>query len=37
VAIPIGAVSKVDDGIRVSLTKQQVENLPAVQIEHPSR
>jgi len=33
VAIPIGAVSKVDDGIRLAITKQQVEDLPAVQID----
>jgi hypothetical protein len=33
VAIPIGGVSKVDTGIRVGLTKQQVENLPPIEIE----
>jgi hypothetical protein len=32
VAIPIGAVSKVDTGIRVGLTKHQVNNLPPVQV-----
>jgi sporulation protein YlmC with PRC-barrel domain len=32
VAIPIGAVSKVDAGIRVDLTKQEVENLPPVKV-----
>jgi hypothetical protein len=32
VAIPIGAVSKVDTGIRVGLTKHQVSNLPPVQV-----
>jgi sporulation protein YlmC with PRC-barrel domain len=37
VAIQVGAVAKVDDGIRLSLTKQQVEDLPAVQVDHPSR
>jgi len=37
VAIPIGAVAKVDldDGIRLNITKQQVQDLPAVDIEHP--
>jgi sporulation protein YlmC with PRC-barrel domain len=28
IAIPIGAVTRVDDGIRLSITKQQVEDLP---------
>jgi sporulation protein YlmC with PRC-barrel domain len=37
VAIPVGAVAKVNDGIRLSLTKQQVEDLPAVPVDHPSR
>jgi sporulation protein YlmC with PRC-barrel domain len=37
VAIPVAAVAKVDDGIRLSLTKQQVEDLPAVPVDHPSR
>jgi len=36
VAIPIGAVSLVDDGIRLSLTKQEVQDLPPVDIDHPS-
>ncbi len=35
VAIPIGAVSGIDDGIRLSVTKQQVRDLPSVDIEHP--
>jgi hypothetical protein len=37
VAIPIGAVTRVDpdDGIHLNITKQQVEDLPAVDIEHP--
>ena len=35
VAIPIGAVSRVDDGIRLNITKQQVQDLPAVDIDHP--
>jgi hypothetical protein len=38
VAIPIGAVAKVDpdDGIRLNVTKQQVQDLPPVDIEHPA-
>jgi hypothetical protein len=28
VAIPISAVTQVDDGIRLSITKKQVEDLP---------
>jgi hypothetical protein len=36
VAIPISAVTGVDDGIRLNITKQQVENLPPVDIDHPS-
>ncbi len=35
VAIPIGAVAGVDDGIRLSLTKQEVQDLPPVDIHHP--
>jgi sporulation protein YlmC with PRC-barrel domain len=37
VAIPIGAVASVDkdDGIHLSITKQQVQGLPPVDIEHP--
>ncbi len=35
VAIPIGAVTGVDDGIRLNITKQQVHDLPAVDIYHP--
>jgi sporulation protein YlmC with PRC-barrel domain len=34
VAIPIGAVTRVDDGIAVSLTRQQVQDLPPVDIDH---
>ncbi|MBA3844744.1 MAG: PRC-barrel domain-containing protein [Actinobacteria bacterium] len=37
VAIPIGAVTNVTDGIRLNLNKQQVEDLPAVNIDHPNR
>ncbi len=36
VAIPIGAVIGVDDGIRLNLTKQQVQDLPPVDIQHPN-
>ena len=36
VAIPIGAVTGVDDGIRLNITKQQVQDLPPVDIHHPS-
>ena len=37
VAIPIGAVAGVDDGIRLNLTKQQVQDLPPVDIRHPGQ
>jgi sporulation protein YlmC with PRC-barrel domain len=33
VAIPISAVTGVDDGIRLSITKQQVQDLPPVDID----
>jgi sporulation protein YlmC with PRC-barrel domain len=36
VAIPIGAVTGVADGIQLSITKQQVQDLPAVDIDHPT-
>ncbi len=36
VAIPISAVTGVQDGIRLNITKQQVENLPPVDIDHSS-
>jgi hypothetical protein len=36
VAIPISAVTGVQDGIRLNITKQQVEKLPPVDIDHPS-
>jgi len=35
VAIPISAVAGVEDGIRLSLTKQEVQDLPPVDIDHP--
>ena len=37
VAIPISAVTDVVDGIRLSLTKQEVEDLPPVEVHHPDR
>jgi sporulation protein YlmC with PRC-barrel domain len=36
VAIPISAVTGVDDGIRLSITKQQVQDLPPVDLDHPT-
>ena len=37
VAIPIGAVIGVDvDGIRLNLTKQDVQDLPSVDVDHPN-
>jgi sporulation protein YlmC with PRC-barrel domain len=35
VAIPISAVSSVDAGIRLNITKKQVEELPALGLGHP--
>jgi sporulation protein YlmC with PRC-barrel domain len=35
VAIPITAVTGVDDGIRLSITKQQVQDLPPADIDNP--
>jgi sporulation protein YlmC with PRC-barrel domain len=35
VAIPISAVAGVEDGIRLSITKHEVQELPPVDIEHP--
>jgi sporulation protein YlmC with PRC-barrel domain len=37
VAIPIGAVTDVKDGIWLNITKQQVADLPPVDIRHPRR
>jgi|CZKT01.1.fsa_nt_gi hypothetical protein len=34
VAIPIGAVTRVDDGIRLSIAKHEVQELPPVDIDH---
>jgi PRC-barrel domain len=36
VAILISAVTEVDDGIQLSITKQQVQDLPSVVIDHPA-
>jgi len=36
VAIPIGAVTGVVDGVQLNITKQQAENLPLVNIDYPS-
>jgi sporulation protein YlmC with PRC-barrel domain len=36
VAIPISAVTGTDDGIRLNITKDQVEALPPVDIDHPT-
>jgi len=36
VAIPIGAVTSVEGGIQLSLTKQEVQDLPPVDIDHPA-
>ncbi len=36
VAIPFDKVAGFDDGIRLSITKQQVQDLPPVDIDHPS-
>ncbi len=35
VAIPIGAVTGFVDGVQLSITKQQVENLPPVNTDQP--
>jgi sporulation protein YlmC with PRC-barrel domain len=36
VAIPISAVTGVEGGIHLSITKQQVQDLPSVDIDHPA-
>jgi hypothetical protein len=35
VAIPIGAITDVDNGVRISLTKDEVTDLPPVELGHP--
>jgi sporulation protein YlmC with PRC-barrel domain len=37
VAIPISAVTGVQDGIRLNVTKREVQDLPPVDIHHPDR
>jgi len=36
VAIPISDVTGVDDGIQLNITKQQVEDLAPVDVDHPT-
>jgi hypothetical protein len=36
VAIPFDKVAGFDDGIRLTITKQQVQDLPPVHIDHHS-
>lgn len=36
VAIPISAVTGVDDGIQLNITKHEVQDLPPVDIDHPN-
>ncbi len=36
VAIPISAVIGVDDGIRLNITKQEVQDLPPADVQHPT-
>jgi len=36
VAIPIGVVAGVEDGIRLNITKQEVQDLPPVDVDHPN-
>jgi len=37
VAIPVSSVTRVEDHIEVSLSKQQVQDLPAIDIDRPQR
>jgi hypothetical protein len=34
--VPASAADRVDDGIQLSITKEQVKDLPAVDIQHPN-
>ena len=36
VAIPISDVTRVDDGIKLRISKQQVQDLPSVDVDHPT-
>ena len=35
-AIPIGAVKGIEEGIQLTLTKQEVQDLPAVDVHDPT-
>ncbi len=35
VAIPISAVTSIDDGVQLSLTKDEVRDLPPIDVDHP--
>jgi hypothetical protein len=35
VAIPIGAVASTSDGIRLRMSKREVQDLPPVDVDHP--
>jgi hypothetical protein len=37
VAIPIGAVANIKDGVSLSVTKEQVRELPAVRLDRQTR
>jgi hypothetical protein len=37
VAIPIGAVESTVDGIQLNIAKQEVQDLPSIDIDHPDR
>jgi hypothetical protein len=36
VAVPFDKVAGFDDGIRLNITKQQVQELPGADIDHPN-
>ena len=36
VAIPIGAVKMIENGIQLKLTKQEVQDLPEIDVDHPT-
>ena len=37
VAIPIGAVASTRDGIQLKISKQEVQDLPPVDVDHPEK
>jgi len=37
VAIPISAVTRVDEGIQLRITRREVQDLPPVDVDHPER